>query len=86
MIRAYLVCRGGLREGGKGVLHNASEMAGNSSHLCVLPRPGRGPDGEKGHDVEGCKRQLLSAARPFEIAAETRHRGKHKGYLPLWRW
>ena len=56
-------------------MHNASEMAGNSSHLCVLPRRGRGPDGEKGHDVEGCKRQLMSAARPFEITAETRHRG-----------
>ncbi len=43
-----------------------------------------GPGGES-RDVDDDKQQLLSDARPFEVAAENRQRGIHMGYLPMWR-
>ena len=42
------------------------------------------PGGES-RDVDDDKQQLLSVARPFEAAAENRQRGRHMGYLPMWR-
>ena len=57
-----------------------------SSRVCVTPRPYNGPDGDDCRDVVGDVQQLLCAARPLVATAESRHRVKHKGYLPLCRW
>ncbi len=43
----------------------------------------QGPGGES-RDVDDDEQRLLTAARPFEAAAENRQRGRHRGYLPMW--
>ena len=43
----------------------------------------QGPGGES-RDVDDDENQLMFAARPFEVAAENRQRGRHMGYLPMW--
>jgi len=54
-----------------------------SSRVCVTPRPYNGPDGDDGRGVGGDVQQLLYDARPLVVAAESRHRDKHMGYIPL---
>ena len=51
-----------------------------SSQTCVVTQ---GPGGES-RDVDDDEQQLLSAARPFEAAAENRQRCRHRRYLPMW--
>ena len=51
-----------------------------SSRTSVVPQ---GPGGES-RDLDDDEQQLLSAARPFEAAAENRQRGRHREYLPMW--
>ncbi len=52
-----------------------------SSRACLFAQ---GPGGES-RDVDDDKQQLLSAAHPFDAAAENRQRDRHRGYLPMWR-
>ncbi len=42
----------------------------------------QGPGGES-RDVDDDEQHLLTVARPFEVAAENRQRGRHMGYLPM---
>ncbi len=50
-----------------------------SSRICVVTQ---GPGGES-RVVDDDEQQLLFVARPCEVAAENRQRGRHWGYLPM---